>query len=130
MVDGKTRVAIADDEPHIRALMRVVLEMAGYAVVAEAANGSEAVDMCLKETPDLLLMDINMPVMTGIEALKEIVSRFPSICVIMLSTISDTESIESVIDIGASHFIRKDTPITEMKEIITKTWNEFKASPA
>lgn len=124
----KPRVLLADDESHIRSLMKAVIKTLGYDVIAEAVNGSEAVDLCVKEKPDLLLMDINMPVKTGIEALKEIVSLCPKTCVIMLSSVSDMESVREAIEAGAAHFIRKDTPITEMKTIITEAWDDYKSS--
>ncbi|MCL5807018.1 MAG: response regulator [Deltaproteobacteria bacterium] len=124
----KPRVLLADDESHIRSLMKAVIKTLGYDVIAEAVNGSEAVDLCVKEKPDLLLMDINMPVKTGIEALKEIVSLCPKTCVIMLSSVSDMESVQEAIEAGATHFIRKDTPITEMKTIITEAWDDYKSS--
>lgn len=124
----RPRVLLADDESHIRSLMKAVIKTLGYDVIAEAVNGSEAVDLCVKEKPDLLLMDINMPVKTGIEALKEIVSLCPKTCVIMLSSVSDMESVQEAIEAGATHFIRKDTPIAEMKTIITEAWDDYKSS--
>jgi two-component system, chemotaxis family, chemotaxis protein CheY len=120
----KPRVLIADDESHIRSLMKVVLETIHYEVVAQAANGKEAVENYLKLKPDILLMDINMPVKTGLEALTEIIAADPGACVIMLSSVSDMESVQEAVEIGAAHFIRKDTPITEIKKIISETWQK------
>jgi len=124
MNSEKPRTIIADDEPHIRTLMKVVLESMGFEIIAQAANGQEAVDLFLKLKPDILLMDINMPIKTGLEALKEIIVLDPALCVIMLSSVSDVESVEQAIEIGAAHFIRKDTPITEIKKIVNETWQK------
>jgi two-component system chemotaxis response regulator CheY len=124
----KPRVLIADDESHIRSLMKVVLETMRYEVVAQAANGSEAVELYLKLKPDMMLMDINMPVKTGLEALKEIILADSDACVIMLSSVSDMESVQEAVEIGAAHFIRKDTPITEIKKIIAETWQKHQSA--
>lgn len=77
----------------------------------------------LKTRPDLLLMDINMPEKTGDEALIEIIEEFPDACVIMMTSVSDIETVQQCIEKGASHYIRKDTPIDQIKEIILETLN-------
>ena len=120
----KPRTIIADDESHIRTLMKTVLQMMRYEVVAEAGNGQQAVDYFKELNPEITLLDVNMPVKTGLEALKEIKGIAPDACVIMLSSVSDMESVQEAIEMGASHFIRKDTPITEIKKIITETWQQ------
>lgn len=121
MCAAKNRAVIADDEPHIRTLMKVILETMGMEIVAQASNGQEAVNCFQKLKPDILLMDINMPVKTGLEALREIKAQNPDACVIMLSSVADMESVREAVELGASHFIRKDTPITEIKKMIAET---------
>ena len=69
----KIRVALADDEMHIRMLMKKVFSSMGCEIAGEAKNGAEAVELYRREKPNIMLMDINMPVKTGDEALKEIV---------------------------------------------------------
>ena len=122
----KPRVLLADDEAHIRALMKAVLTSMKCEIVGEAANGEEAVDLYFKEKPDLLLLDINMPRKTGEEALEEIMNAFSDAFVIMLSSVADMESVAKCIDLGASNFIRKDTPMAEMKKLIKETWDNFR----
>lgn len=121
MSDTKTRVLIADDEMHIRMLLKTVAATINCEVVAEAANGREAVSLFREKRPDLVLLDINMPLQTGEEALREIVKEFPAAVVIMLTSVSDMESIERCIDAGACNYIRKDTPLAEMKSLISET---------
>jgi two-component system chemotaxis response regulator CheY len=121
----KPRVLIADDEGHIRMLMKAVLTSMQYQIVGMATNGQEAVELFSKEKPDLLLLDINMPLKTGEEALREIMDAFPDAFVIMLTSVADRGSVENCISLGAIHYIRKDTPITEMKAIIQETWQRF-----
>jgi two-component system chemotaxis response regulator CheY len=118
----KPRVLLADDEPHIRMLIKTVMRSMNCEVIGEALNGNEAIELFKKEKPDLLMLDINMPLRTGEEALKEIMTEFPDAFVIMLTSVSDLESVENCLSLGASNFIRKDTPIQEMKKIIKETW--------
>ena len=118
----KPRILLADDEIHLRMLMKKVMTSMNCEIVGEAKNGMEAVELYKKEKPDLLLLDINMPVKTGEEALKEIVEEFPDAFIIMLTSFADMESVENCLNLGASNYIRKDTPLDEIKKIIKETW--------
>ncbi len=118
----KLRVLLADDETHLRMLMKTVMTSMNCEIVGEAKNGAEAVELYKKEKPDILLLDINMPVKTGEEALKEIIEEFPDAFVIMLTSLADMESVENCLNLGASNYIRKDTPLDEIKKIIKETW--------
>ncbi len=124
----KPRTIIADDESHIRTLMKTILQMMNYEVVAEASNGQQAIDYFKELKPEITLLDVNMPVKTGLDALKEIKEIAPAACVIMLSSVSDLESVQEAIEMGASHFIRKDTQITEIKKMIAETWQQHQHS--
>lgn len=121
MADTKTRVLLADDEMHIRMMLKTVINSIDCEVVAEASNGKEAVTLFKEKRPDLVLLDINMPLQTGEEALKEIIEEFPSALVIMLTSVTDMESVERCIDAGACNYIRKDTPLVEMKALVSET---------
>ena len=112
------RVVLADDERHIRLMIKSALSLAGFEVVGEAANGREALEIYLRERPDLIMLDINMPLMTGDKALEAIVKEDPSALVVMLTSVSDMESVEACLALGASDFIRKDTPLPELVEIV------------
>lgn len=120
-MEAKKRVILADDEKHIRAMMKAVISSLNCEIVGEAADGHEAVDLYKKEKPDLLLLDVNMPQRSGIDALREIKREFPDALVIMLTSVVDMENIKQCIALGAANYIRKDTPITEMKQIIKDT---------
>ncbi|NLB55411.1 MAG: response regulator transcription factor, partial [Lentisphaerae bacterium] len=87
-------------------------------VVGEAQNGAEAVSLYRTTKPDLVLMDVNMPVKTGEEALKEILDEFPQALIIMLSSVIEADSIRNIIGLGAAGYIRKDSPMEEIKSII------------
>ncbi len=120
----KLRVAIADDEPHIRMLLKEVMTSMGAEIAGEATTGGEAVKLYRKERPHLMLLDINMPLKTGDEALGEILAEFPDAVVIMLTAAYDKDMVARCINQGASNYIRKDTSIMETKKIIKETWDQ------
>jgi DNA-binding NarL/FixJ family response regulator len=104
------RVAVADDQALVRSGFVVLLRSdPGIEVVGEAANGSEAVDLVHLEQPDVVLMDIRMPEMDGLEATREIVARNPETRVLILPTFDLDEYVYSALRAGASGFLLKDT---------------------
>ncbi len=117
-------VVLADDETHIRMMMRVVLARAGFQILAEASNGREAVERCRESKPDIVLLDINMPVLNGDEALQKIVSDNPGIVAIMLTSVSDSLTVSSCIEHGAANYLRKDTPVQEIAARVLQTWKD------
>lgn len=123
---AKPKVLLADDEGHIRLMMKSVLQRMNCEIAGEAKNGQEAVELFRKAKPDITLLDINMPLKTGEEALKEIMAEFPGAFVIMLTSLSDSEVVEKCIEHGAANYILKDTPIKEIQTMIRDTWSEFK----
>lgn len=121
----RPKVMIADDESHCRALMKAILTSMKCDVVAEARTGEEALKLYREVHPHLLLLDISMPVITGDEVLEQLLKEFPRAFVIMLTSVTDMGSIEKCISLGAANYIRKDTPIEEIKLIIRETWQTF-----
>jgi DNA-binding NarL/FixJ family response regulator len=115
------RVAIADDQPLARAGLRAMLVLAGdMTVTGEAANGADAVRLVRAEPPDVLLMDIRMPVMDGIEATRRIAAD-PDLAptrVIMLTTFDLDEHIYGALRAGASGFLLKDVPPEQLFDAI------------
>jgi DNA-binding NarL/FixJ family response regulator len=105
------RVVIADDQPMMRAGFKAVLEATGdIQVVAEASNGEEAVRAAGEHSPDVVLMDIRMPVMDGIEATR----RLPRQRVLILTTFGLDQYILEALRAGASGFLLKDAPTQEV----------------
>lgn len=94
-------------------------------VVGEAKTGVEAVQMYKSLRPHLLLLDINMPLKTGDEVLEEVMRIDPNSFVIILSAVADLPRVEHCLTLGASNYIRKDTPVAEIRSIIRETWQEF-----
>ena len=109
-----TRVLIADDQELVRTGLRVILESRGFDVVAEATNGSDAVSLAQRLQPDVILMDIRMPVMDGIKATR----RIDSSGVIILTTFDHDEYIVEALRAGASGFLLKDAPPDELVHAI------------
>jgi len=102
------RVLIVDDEEITRMMLRRVLEEAGYAVL-EAANGLEGIELCVRERPDIVLLDVRMPVMNGFDACRAIRQQ-PSICftpVLILTVLDDVVAVQLAFEAGATDFITK-----------------------
>jgi len=105
------RVLIADDEALIRAGIRLVLETADdIDIVAEAANGSEAVELVRSHQIDVALLDIRMPKLDGLAAAEQIVRLVPHTRVVMLTTFGEDEYVARALRAGAAGFLLKDTP--------------------
>jgi DNA-binding NarL/FixJ family response regulator len=105
------RVLIADDQPLMRTGFKTVLEATGQiAVVAEANDGAEAIELAERERPDVILMDIRMPGLDGIEATR----RLPRQRVLVLTTFGLDEYIVEALRAGASGFLTKDVPRQEL----------------
>ena len=105
------RVVIADDQMLVRSGFRLILDEAGITVAAEAANGTEAVAAVLKHRPDVVLMDIRMPGMDGLEATRRILASKPGreCRIIILTTFDLDQYVYAALTAGASGFLLKDT---------------------
>ncbi|MFT4214075.1 MAG: response regulator transcription factor [Microbacterium sp.] len=106
----KIRVIIVDDESLVRAALRVFLQSTdGFELVGEASNGTEAITLVRAVTPDVVLMDVQMPEMDGIEATRRLTREFPGIKIIALTTFSAERVIVPMLSAGASGYLVKDT---------------------
>lgn len=116
---------VADDESHIRAYVRIILNSLGVQVIHEASNGAAAVESFKVNRPDVVFMDINMPGMTGIEALPKIMEVDPDAIVVMLTGHASRHLIEGSAKAGAAHYIRKDTPREEISKMLLEIFDEI-----
>jgi DNA-binding NarL/FixJ family response regulator len=106
---GDVSVLIVDDQAPFRAVARTVIQLAaGFAVVGEAASGEEAVEMAAALHPAMVLMDINLPGINGIEATRQIVAAAPDTVVIMLSTYKADDLPSDAADCGAARYVHKE----------------------
>ncbi|MCJ7551075.1 MAG: response regulator transcription factor [Anaerolineae bacterium] len=113
------RVLTADDHMVVREGLRAILAAAPDLLqVGEATNGTEAVRLVQETAPDVVLMDLRMPGMDGIEAIKEIKKRHPEVQVVILTTYDDDDTIVRGLQAGARGYLLKDTPRTTLFETI------------
>lgn len=113
------RILIVDDDALIRDGLKMILETEeGFTVVGTAANGQEAVKMCSETKPDIILMDIRMPIMDGVQATKLIKQQFNNIKILLLTTFKDTEYIRSAVKNGAEGYILKSNSTESIIESI------------
>lgn len=117
----KVRILLADDEKHIRNLMAVVCStIGGVEVIGEAEDGEQALAMFNEYSPDVVLLDINMPKLNGREVLKAIKKQETNAMVIMLTSLNSIEIVKECIGAGARTYVLKDNPPEKMREILKK----------
>lgn len=116
---GSIRILLADDHELVRDGIRSLLEkMPGVEVVGEASNGREAIELVRSKSPSLVLMDIAMPVLDGIETLSRITKRFPRIKVVMLSAYGTENYVSRAFRSGASGYMLKYAATDELEMVI------------
>ena len=104
------RVVVVDDQTAIREALATVLDlMPDLTVVATATDGLEAVAAVAEHQPDVVLMDLNMPRMNGVDATRQISERFPDVAVVVLTTFADEDSILSALGAGARGYLTKES---------------------
>lgn len=113
---GTVRLIIADDHRLLRAGLRMLLSgMDGVVVPAEAADGREMLNACDANEPDLVLLDIAMPVLGGLDALHELKDRHPGVRVLMLSMLASEEHVLQALRLGAAGYLLKDAAPAELE---------------
>lgn len=116
---GLTRVGLVDDDALVRAGLSMILGAdPGIEVVGEAGDGSGAVELVHRHRPDVLLMDVRMPTMDGIAATKAVTALADHPAIIMLTTFDMDEYVFTALEAGASGFLLKDTPPTELIQAV------------
>ncbi len=120
------KILITDDDNSTLEFMSLYFEEEGYEVIA-ANSGRQAVTEAEKNKPDIILLDLQMPDMNGLEALEEIKKRLPSVKIIMLTGVADGKTIEKVLRLGASNYVLKPVNLDHLKkqvrELITHSAN-------
>jgi response regulator NasT len=126
--NSATRIVIADDEPLIRIDLRENLEGLGYEVIGEAADGKHAVELARKLRPDLVIMDIKMPEMDGIAALR-VLAEENIAPVLLLTAYSDRELVQQAVDAGAVDYLVKPYRESDLQpsiELALARFNELR----
>src|SRR3954469_8151667 len=118
----KMRVVICDDQEIVRDGLALLLKLdRDIEVAGLAQNGAEAVALVARTSPDLVLMDLKMPVMNGIEATRQIRAQYPATRVLVLTTYDDDEWVLEAVRAGASGYLLKDTPREEVIQAVKGT---------
>jgi len=112
----KIKLLLVDDHHVVRSGIKYLLEkIPGYEIVGEASNGKKALEMLKENTVDIVLMDINMPVMDGIECTRHIINQYPDIKVIALTMLIEHNHIKKMISAGANGYLVKNAGEDEIK---------------
>jgi DNA-binding NarL/FixJ family response regulator len=112
------RIILVDDHKTIRTGLALLLKDLGHEVIAQASNGREFLDLLPAFDPDLVLMDIQMPVMNGIDATKKAMELKPDLKILILSMFNDEEYHNNLINLGARGFILKESEHDEVQSAI------------
>lgn len=117
----KTRVLIADDHALIRRGLADLLRFEkDFVVVGEAVNGKEAVQLAMETKPDVIVMDLMMPVMDGVEATRKTKAALPETKVVLLTSYGNSADVANAVAAGASGALVKDTPNDELPELVRR----------
>ncbi|MBN1180269.1 MAG: response regulator [Anaerolineae bacterium] len=115
-----TTVMLVDDTMFMRRMLRDILSREGFEIVAEAKNGREAVDLYRQVNPHMVIMDITMPEMDGIVAVREIISTHPTARIVMCSALNQEELIIEALEMGALDFVIKPFVPEKVMEAVNK----------
>jgi NarL family two-component system response regulator LiaR len=120
MSDQSVRIMIVDDHETVRRGLSIFLEAhLGFELVAEAGDGVQAVALCEKFQPDVVLMDIMMPEMDGVSATSAILAKFPHTRIIALTSVRDETMLDNMMKAGAIAQLSKDVTVQELADAIS-----------
>ncbi|MBD2345339.1 response regulator [Anabaena subtropica] len=120
------KVLLVDDQNLIRQGLKALLELeADLTIIGEAENGKIAIDLISQCHPDVVLMDVRMPIMDGVAATREIQKSFPGVKVLVLTTFDDDEYVKAALQHGAMGYLLKDTPSEELAVAIRAVYKGY-----
>ena len=114
------RILIADDHTMVREGLCRAMEQAGFDVVGQAGDGEQAVQMADLERPDVVIMDLSLPVLSGVGATKRIKKQRPETAVLVLSMLSDETAVSSALKAGANGYLVKDCATAELVDAVER----------
>ena len=124
---GSLNVVIADDHPLFRVGLKLSLTAQGFTVVAEATDGEQALAACLRHSVDVALLDVKMPVLSGIEVCQRLARSRPDLPVVLISTFSELAIIAAAKDAGARAYLSKETEPAELARMLRRVTSEPRA---
>ncbi len=119
------KVLVVDDEAHIRKFVSRMVMALGEPEILQAANGEEAIKAYEREKPVLVLLDVNMPRVDGIEALRRLKRLDPNCAVVMLTSLVNRQTVEECLHLGAVGYLRKDNPPDDMAARMRKIVDDY-----
>jgi CheY-like chemotaxis protein len=130
----KGKVLVVDDEAHIRKFVIDLVKSLGEPEILQASNGTEALEIYARERPALVLLDVNMPRVDGIETLRQMKVMDPGCTVIMLTSLVNRQTVEECLYLGAVAYLRKDNPpddmLARLKKIVDSCFGGNQPQPA
>lgn len=114
------KILIVDDSRILRKILNTTLTEAGHEIIGEAGNGEEALKILETSLPDLMTLDITMPVMDGITTLKNVKEKYPSVKVVMVSAAGQKNKVMDALKSGASDFLQKPFEPEDVKRVVSK----------
>jgi two-component system, chemotaxis family, chemotaxis protein CheY len=116
---------IIDDKPHVRAFLRLTLHSLGVTSAYEAGNGADGVALFEQIQPTVVLLDVNMPVMSGDQAIQQILALDPEAAVIVVTSDSQHETVKHFRDLGAMGYVLKHRPAEEVRAMLDEALGCF-----
>jgi len=119
---------IIDDEAHVRVLIRVLLKQLGIETVWEAADGNAALELASTHKPEVILLDINLPHVGGLEVLAKLKAAHPKIPVIVVSSQSTMKTVIQTRELGAEAYVLKHAPKSEVLQMLSEAFDNIAAT--
>jgi DNA-binding NarL/FixJ family response regulator len=123
-----TNALIVDDEAHVRVLIRVLLKQLGIETVWEAADGASALEQAAAHSPHVVLLDINLPQVGGLEVLAKLKAAHPAIPVIIVSSQSTMKTVIQTRELGAEAYVLKHAPKSEVLQMLSEAFDNIAAA--
>ena len=118
---------IIDDEPHVRVVFRLILKQLGIQTVWEAADGASALEQASAHLPQVVLLDINLPQIGGLEVLAKLKAAHPSMPVIIVSSQSTMKTVIQTRELGAEAYVLKHAPKAEVLQMLSDAFDNIAA---
>lgn len=125
-----TTALIVDDEPHVRVFVRLLLKEVGITTTWEAGDGAQGLAMVAQHRPEFVVLDVNLPVMNGLEMLARLHAEAPDLPVLMLSSESAMKTVLEAVRLGAIGYILKHSPKDEALKNLREALDQFEEEEA